>query len=290
MSATDQWDINTNIGVTAVAVAAARASESSKPDALINDPYAEMLVAATDTPLQLGEELSEELGEEHTQLWATMTNYMAIRTHFLDNFFAQANEKGARQAVILASGLDTRAYRLSWPAGFRLFEIDQPKVLDFKDTVLSGAGAKPSCQRYAVGVDLRDDWAAALIDAGFSTELPTAWLGEGLLPYLPAAAEAQLLSTMNKLSAAGSHIALEHANVGADFLRDNEMREHGKKMGVDVATLMNSEPRPHPGDELSGYGWTVQRKSTFEVAQEHGRELGRFGDHMRSAQFVTAHN
>lgn len=85
----------------------------------------------------------------------------------------------------MAAGLDARAYRLSWPAGTVVYEVDQPEVIAFKSDALARIGAEPTAERRAVGIDLRDDWSTALRDNGFDAAAPTAWIAEGLLPYLP---------------------------------------------------------------------------------------------------------
>ncbi len=193
----DSWEITESVGATALGVAAARAAETAQPDPLIRDPFAYLLVCAAGPEwAELASGSSPWYGdddrggrEEQDRLGKLIDenarNYQAVRTHFFDDFFGAASRDGVRQVVILAAGLDSRAYRLDWPAGTMVFEIDQPKVLAYKGATLDGHGAVPKATRHAVGVDLRDDWPAALIDAGFDPRRPTAWLAEGLLPYLP---------------------------------------------------------------------------------------------------------
>jgi methyltransferase (TIGR00027 family) len=111
--------------------------------------------------------------------------------------------------VLVAAGLDTRAYRLDWPTDLRLFELDLPEVLAFKQRVLADRDARPTCERTALGVDLRTDWPAALRTAGFRPELPTAWLVEGLLVYLDAEQADTLIGRVAALSAPGSQLACE---------------------------------------------------------------------------------
>jgi methyltransferase (TIGR00027 family) len=268
----EQWDIVSGIGITAVAVAAGRAIETKRDDRLIEDPYAESLVHAADAPMPLTGSSNDP---EVNALLQSTADYMGLRSRFFDDWFRQAWTDGARQAVILASGLDTRAFRLSWPDGFRVFEIDQPKVLEFKDTVLDGLNVRPNCERHAVPVDLRDDWASALEAAGFDTELPTAWLAEGLLPYLPAAAEEQLIATIHRFSAAGSHIAIESvAGARSKFLTDERVQKTGQQFGFDFVALLSPEDRPDPADGLAERGWIVRKESTNKVATRLQRELG----------------
>ena len=143
----------------------------------------------------------------------TMSEQIAVRTRFFDDFFTAAADAGIRQAVILAAGLDTRGYRLPWPTGTVVFEVDQPEVIAFKTTTLDDLGAVPKATRKTVAIDLRDDWPAALREAGFDPAQPTAWIAEGLLPYLPPDAQDRLFDHITALSAPGSRLATEHMDM-----------------------------------------------------------------------------
>src|ERR1700684_2654480 len=183
----DTWDIATSVGTTAVMVAAARAAETNKPDPLIRDPYARVLVSEAGTGVwekMLDDSLLskvQEIDAEAAAVFEHMRGYQAVRTHFFDAHFAGAVAAGIRQVVILASGLDSRAYRLDWPAGTTVYEIDQPKVLEYKAETLAGHGATPIADRRPVPVDLRHDWPQALRDAGFDASRQTAWLAAGVV-------------------------------------------------------------------------------------------------------------
>src|SRR5512139_2775588 len=208
----DTWDIATSVGSTAVMVAAARAAESERADALISDPFAKVLVAGAGGgtwEVMVDPAFREKVAEtdpEAASIFEHMGNYQAVRTHFFDEFFADAMAAGIRQVVILASGLDSRAYRLAWPAETVVYEIDQPKVLEYKAARLAEHGALPSARRHAVAVDLRFDWPTALRQAGFDPHAPTAWLAEGLLMYLPVDAQDRLFERITALSAPGSRV------------------------------------------------------------------------------------
>ncbi|MGH3971360.1 MAG: class I SAM-dependent methyltransferase, partial [Mycobacterium sp.] len=191
----DSWDIVTSVGSTAVMVAAARAVETGSVAPLIRDEFAYALVsAAGPTWARLASPDLEWIGDDEPGRRAhrVACDYQAVRTHFFDEYFNGAAKAGIRQVVILAAGLDSRAYRLQWPAGTTVYEIDQPEVLRYKTTTLESSGAAPTATRRAIAVDLRDDWPAALTAAGFDRGQPTAWLAEGLLPYLPGDAQNRL--------------------------------------------------------------------------------------------------
>ncbi|CAN5849858.1 class I SAM-dependent methyltransferase [soil metagenome] len=284
----DTWDIATSVGSTAVMVAAARAFETDQPDPLISDPFARILVAGAGTGVWEGlldagvtDRLSE-IDPEMATVFAHMRNYQAVRTHYFDAYFAAAGAAGIRQMVILASGLDSRAYRLEWPTGTEVFEIDQPLVLEYKAATLTQHGATPKAVRHEVAVDLRHDWPAALTAAGFDPAQPTAWLAEGLLMYLPAEAQDRLFANIGELSAPGSRIAAETMREqGAD--RREELRERfasvAEKLGItqmpDIQDLTYDDPdRADLAEWLNAHGW----QASDVDSQREMRRLGRWQD------------
>jgi methyltransferase (TIGR00027 family) len=206
----DTWDITTSVGSTALFVATARALEAQKPDPLAVDPYAEVFCRAVGGPA--ADVLDGKVPEHHlkTPDWGEhFINFQGARTRYFDEYFGRAAGAGVRQVVILAAGLDSRAYRLDWPSGTTIFELDRPQVLDFKREVLSAHGARPRAERREIAVDLREDWPQALRDSGFDPAKPSAWIAEGLLIYLPADAQEQLFTGIDRLAAQGSHVGIE---------------------------------------------------------------------------------
>ena len=301
----DTWDIATSVGTTAVMVAAARATESDRPDPLIRDPYAKLLVTNAGTGIweaMLDDSMVakvESADPETAAIVHHMRSYQAVRTHFFDAYFATAVTDGIRQVVILASGLDSRAYRLDWPAGTTLYEIDQPKVLAYKSATLAAHGVTPSVERREVPIDLRQDWPTALRGEGFDPDVPTAWLAEGLLMYLPAEAQDRLFDQITELSAPDSRIAVETAARHADERRE-EIRERLEKVAdklgleqtVDVQTLIyHDEHRAVVADWLNVHGWGA----TAQHSHDEMRRLNRWVDGVPMADdrdafadFVTA--
>src|SRR6202050_4833695 len=162
----DSWDLASSVGATATAVAARRAMASKGPNPLIDDPFAEPLVNAVgvDAFIQMMNGKIELAEDDHDFTPQRLSEGRAVRTRFFDSFFLDAAEAGVRQAVILASGLDTRAYRLAWADGTVVYEVDQPRVIEFKTSTLARLGAAPAADHRTVGVDLREDWPAALRD------------------------------------------------------------------------------------------------------------------------------
>jgi methyltransferase (TIGR00027 family) len=299
----DTWDIATSVGSTAVMVAAARAAETDRDNPLIRDPFAKVLVAGAGTGVWeylADDEFVAKVADTDAEVAAIfehMGSYQAVRTHFFDRFFADAAAAGLRQIVILASGLDSRAYRLPWPAGTTVFEIDQPKVLEYKAATLADNGATPSARRNEVPIDLRLDWPKALREAGFDADVPTAWLAEGLLMYLPSDAQDRLFEQITELSAEGSRIAVETVGVHADERRE-QMRERFERIAarfgmaetLDLQGLMYEDPdRADVAQWLGAHGW----RSAAVTSQAEMRRLGRLveladTDEDSFATFVTA--
>jgi methyltransferase (TIGR00027 family) len=298
----DTWDIATSVGSTAVMVAAARAAETAKPDPLISDPYAAILVAGAGAgfwEFMLDDTIPAKLAEsdpDAAAIFEYMQSYQGVRTHFFDAYFATAVAAGIRQVVILASGLDSRAYRLDWPAGTTVFEIDQPKVLEYKAATLAAHNATPSADRHEVPIDLRQDWPAALCDAGFDPAVPTAWLAEGLLMYLPADAQDRLFEQISRLSAAGSRVAVETAGSHAPQRRE-EMRERFERIAeelgmpevIDISDLTYDDPdRADVAEWLNAHGWAATAEPSHEVQRRLGRHVEVPMDGDAFATFVTA--
>jgi methyltransferase (TIGR00027 family) len=205
------WDIVSGVGVTALGAAGMRAMEGHHPEPLVRDPYGAAFVEAAADQLPGRIPVTpEEAAADPDFPWFGVGNYVAVRSRFFDDFFAAAAGAGLQQAVILAAGLDTRAFRLRWMPGTTVYEVDAPMVLAFKDAVLAGQGAVGHCDRRTVTADLRTDWPTAVREAGFNPSEPTAWLAEGLFPYLGDEAMASLLGHVHKLSAPGSRITADH--------------------------------------------------------------------------------
>jgi methyltransferase (TIGR00027 family) len=277
-TAGDSWAITELVGATALGVAAARAVETAGPNPLIRDDFAQTLVSAAGPAwARLADPALAWLDDDpHGQRAHRLgIDYQAVRTHFFDAYFENAVGAGIRQVVILAAGLDSRAYRLNWPTSTAVYEIDQPKVLGYKTGILESHGALPTARRRPVPVDLRDDWPAALATAGFDRTQPTAWLAEGLLPYLPSDAQDRLFEMFTSLSAPGSRVAIEAfgMNSRSNSQRWLRMRE---RLGLDVnvAALTYHEPdRSDAAQWLTDHGWQVNVVNNRDEMARLGRPV-----------------
>lgn len=262
----DTWDLARSVGATATMVAAARAAASRRPDPIINDKFAEPLVRAAGVELfarlASGELEYADVGS------AWMPDYFGARSRFFDAFFPAATIAGIRQVVIVGSGLDSRAYRLDWPPGTVVYEIDQAEVIAFKNATLGRLGADPKTEVRPVGIDLRQDWPAALRAAGFDPAAPAAWLAEGLMiGYLPGDAQDRMLEQITAFSAPGSRLAADYlrsdsASVGAMILRTAEdWRLRG--YDVDFGALTYARGPKDVESSLQARGWqTVSYRLT----------------------------
>jgi methyltransferase (TIGR00027 family) len=292
MTRTDQdtWDLASSVGATATMVAAARALASAGTNPIINDPFAAPLVRAVGLDffrrLVDGEIVASEAYDGSGKDLALETDSIAVRTRFFDDFFLNAARDGVRQSVILAAGLDARAYRLAWPPETVVYEVDQPKVVEFKSTAMANLGAAPAADRRTVSIDLREDWPAALRSNGFNVTQPTSWSAEGLLMYLPPEAQDRLFDHITALSAPGSKLATEyHPESGPTMTqRAQEFNDRWAKFGCDInlSGLFFDGERSSVADYLTARGWEVTARKRKDLFGDYGLE---FPDDDEMAQF-----
>ncbi|BBY79962.1 class I SAM-dependent methyltransferase [Mycolicibacterium pulveris] len=284
----DTWDLASSVGATATMVAAQRVL--AHREGLIDDPFAEPLVRA------VGLDFFTQALDGSIDLEAVDPEFnvrraaegMAVRTRHFDRLFTDAAAAGVRQAVILAAGLDARAYRLGWPAGTTVFEVDQPDVIAFKTSTLAELDAQPTADRRTVAIDLREDWPKALCNNGFDPSRPTAWIAEGLLIYLPPEAQDLLFDRITELSAPGSRVATEHIPDITMFSDERSQRiaDRMKKYGssIEMGELIYHGERNDVIEYLAGHGWTVSAQSMREAYAANGftfpeeETIGMFAD------------
>lgn len=264
-------------GVTAVAVAMARAMESGRADRMFHDPYAQPFVDAAKAVLDPGE-------------WPSLAAWVdlfysrgVVRTRFVDDFVSQAAAGGCTQVVLLGAGLDARAFRLPL-AGADVFEVDTPSVFAFKDRVLAGAGAQPTARsRTAVHADLREDFAVRLAGHAFDPGRPTAWVAEGVLPYLTAEQARQVVTDVGRLSAPGSRLVFEHSDTAGPDPRAAAAAL--TTPGADrISAMVRGGLGPGGRDWVAGQGWNIQVTERGEL----GRRYGRPDSRLPGGQFVIA--
>ncbi|MBV9089919.1 MAG: class I SAM-dependent methyltransferase [Mycobacteriaceae bacterium] len=261
----DSWDIATSVGATAVMVAAARAAETARDNPLIHDPFAGVLTGTPElTDLMTRMASTFESDPQNEAIYRHMVDYQAARTHFFDRFFTDGAAAGIRQHVILAAGLDSRAYRLEWPRDTTVYEVDLPKVLEYKSATLAAHGAQPTAVRREVAQDLRHDWPTALRNEGFEPDQPTAWLAEGLLLFLPGPAQDRMFEDIVSLSVPGSRVALEvwaideqaRQAIEKQRQRAEELRERLGDNVFDPGDLWyQDEERSDPAEWFAARGW-----------------------------------
>ncbi|MGH3770170.1 MAG: class I SAM-dependent methyltransferase [Pseudonocardiaceae bacterium] len=280
-----QYQVPTGVGLTAVGVAAVRAGEGRHGDPLFDDPFAADFVTAVGGTLSFFDGRRPPAARDDGDLWSWFLTYLPIRTRFFDDYFRQACAEGCRQAVILAAGLDTRAFRLAWPSGVRLFELDTPEVLVFKDQVLARRAATPACRRVIINADLRQDWPAAAVRAGFHPGEPTAWLAEGLLLYLTPDECDQLFERIGQLSAPGSRLAVEY--LSGDLRQGMVDTLNESPDDALLKTIWQSGEQEHPARWLSRNGWRVHDYGVSERAQSYGRPLPDFTGPVAQAALVA---
>jgi methyltransferase (TIGR00027 family) len=287
----DQWDIVSGVGYTALLVAGWRALHAVSPQPLVRDEYAKVFIAASQDPYLAGVLANPGTTDDET----AFPRLYGVQTRFFDDFFSGAGDAGIRQAVIVAAGLDSRAYRLEWPDGTSVFEIDLPKVLEFKGRVLSEHGAMPTASRVEVAADLRTDWSRPLEAAGFDTERPSAWSVEGILPYLTDEAQNTLFTRISGLSAPGSRIAIGAlgSRLDHDQLEALETNHPGVNVSGDVDfSALTYEPKGEPAEWLAAHGWSVEPvRNTLDLQAGYGMtppDVDVKIDSFMRSQYVTA--
>jgi methyltransferase (TIGR00027 family) len=292
----DSWGITEGVGQTALGVAMARAQETTTDCPLFTDPYAQLFL---DAAAERGWQQPPSYMIERIR---AISAYAASRTKWFDEFFIAAGANGINQAVILAAGLDSRAWRLPWVSDSVVYEIDQPKVLEFKTQTLAGHDVRPAARYVAVPIDLRQDWPKALRDEGFDPSEPTAWAAEGLLPYLPAEAQDLLFERIHVHSARDSRIAVE--SFGADFFdpeylagRREKLRQWREEAGAsdddgvpDTQDLWYIEDRTDVAAWLTEHCWDVTSVGAAELMTRYGRSKpGEVDESSPRTVFVDGH-
>jgi methyltransferase (TIGR00027 family) len=265
--------------MTAVGVAYLRALETTRPDRLFADPLAGEFVKASGwTPPDGTETHLANAPDEVTSFWGTVAQSAIVRTRFLDDDVMDACDAGLRQFVILGAGLDARAFRLDWPSGVRLFEVDVDEVLGFKERVLVSVEARSKVERIVVPSDLRGDWVSDLAAAGFDGSSRTAWIAEGLLIYLTADENETLLATISRASAPGSRLAVTLGGRGSldvpgasSSIAISDDGPLGSFASVNA--MWKSEAPDNPAEWLAHHGWTADVFSARERAAAYGRPL-----------------
>jgi methyltransferase (TIGR00027 family) len=248
-------------------VALIRANESERPDRLFDDPYARALVdGAADLA---GAQPYVSRADAGYPMITRMVAQVIVRTKFFDGYLLDATGDGIGQVVLLAAGLDARAYRLDFPDGVELFELDQPRVLEYKQRVL--ADVTPRCQRILVPVDLRGDWSSALRQRGFDPTVATAWLVEGLLIYLTATQAARLLEAVTELSAPASRLSFEQSTLTSTPDTLTALRRTGETPAV--TRLWQGGLGEDGAAWLRERGWAISTVDRLELAREYGREI-----------------
>ncbi|GAA0448486.1 class I SAM-dependent methyltransferase [Streptomyces olivaceiscleroticus] len=252
------------VWATAVGVARVRALETEREDALFRDPLAQAFAAAGGLWPSSPPRPDDEAARRRR---LAVSFSIVIRTNFLDDLLRQASASGVRQVVLLGAGMDSRAFRMDWPEGTRLFEVDTAAPLAFKASVLRQEWAVARCERITVPVDLHENWPGALTAAGHDPAVPTAWIAEGLLIYLPADAVELLLARISRQSAAGSRMGLTLGSRGVI-----------ERFGADAApgsaaSMWVSEMPDDPVGWLAGYGWDADIHTLRERAAVYGRPI-----------------
>ncbi|OBJ56158.1 class I SAM-dependent methyltransferase [Mycobacterium sp. 1423905.2] len=287
----DQWDIVSSVGYTALLVAGWRALHAVSEQPLVRDEYAKLFINASGDPYLTGLLANPATSEDE----ATFPRLYGVQTRFFDDFFTVAGHAGISQAVIVAAGLDSRAYRLPWPSRTTVYEVDLPKVLEFKARVLDEHGATPNAIRREVAADLRTDWSVPLKGAGFDPRTPSAWSVEGILPYLTDDAQSALFDRISELCAPGSRLAI--GALGSRLDHEQLAALETSHPGVDMSgtvdfSALTYDTKTDPAEWLAAHGWNVLPvRSNPELQAGYGMtpaEVDVKIDSFMRSQYITA--
>jgi methyltransferase (TIGR00027 family) len=290
----DSWDIQTGIGSTAVIVAALRAEEARSATPLVRDEFAELLISAPALS-ELRQTMSSEWASspEHQEDYRRLVSYHAVRTHFFDRFCTESTAAGLEQVVILAAGLDSRAYRLAWTARTTVFELDMPEVLQYKSETLAVHQAEPTVARYPIGIDLRKNWPTALRECGFDPTRPSAWLLEGLLPFLSAEAQHAIFGQLDGLSAPGSRVGAEDYSGAGLKQAIAKQRDGGPSAAastLDPGDVWSEDADANCAEWFGSRGWRTEVLDSRRESERLGRPVPSLlrGEDPVFANFITA--
>lgn len=262
-------DVPTGVGKTALGVAAVRAMESGRADRLFDDPLAAAFLAAAPGAFDAEQRAAEQSSAEEASWGRTFAEHAALRTKFFDDHLLHDANAGTRQVVLLAAGLDTRAYRLPWPAETHLYEVDTSDILDFKEDVIADQQGHPACARTVVEADLREDWLPTLLTSGFKPAARTAWLAEGIMIYLSADEAARLIAAISSASTPGATLAFEHFDLGEDPTRLHAARSKVMQQ----YTALWKGGLPDPVGWLREHGWHPEARGWQAVGHDYGRHV-----------------
>lgn len=267
-----------DLGLTALGVAWARAAESSRDDALFDDPLAEAIARIRPRGSEFGgDDGTDERGSAKIR---AMYDWIVARTLFLDEVFAAAVADGITQFVILGSGLDGRGFRLDFGSGAKLFEVDRPSVVEVKEDLVAQSGLAPTVERRVVASDLADDWLRALQGKGFRADLPSAWLAEGLFVYLPDELGLRVIEGITAASESGSRIGVTVRRAASSVVDDSAADPF-----ADVRKLWRSDV--DVAQHVDAAGWDCELSDTCEVLAARGRSLSESDGAQESATLLS---
>ncbi|MFF0708427.1 SAM-dependent methyltransferase [Gordonia sputi] len=267
-----------DLGLTALGVAWARAAESSRDDALFDDPLAEAIARIRPRDSEFGgRDGTDERGSAKIR---AMYDWIVARTLFLDEVFAAAVADGITQFVILGSGLDGRGFRLDFGSGASLFEVDRPSVVEVKEDLVAQSGLAPTVERRVVASDLADDWLRALQGKGFRADLPSAWLAEGLFVYLPDELGLRVIEGITAASESGSRIGVTVRRTASSVVDDSAADPF-----ADVRKLWRSDV--DVAQHVDAAGWDCELSDTREVLVARGRSLSETDGAQESATLLS---
>lgn len=210
-----------------------------------------------------------------------LARLMPARTHYYDVKVLAANAAGCAQVVILAAGLDGRAYRLPWAWGTTVFMLDTEQVTAFRRSVAEASGLRPAVKTVEVVADLTGDWPGLLVSAGFDPAVKSLWLAEGILSYLAMEQAERLMAEAARLSAPGSWLLTHYLDAKAGALaaaaRESADADTTASRVARQGSRSSVAGTP-PGGWLPRNGWDPEVTTLSSWARQQGRNASGFAD------------
>lgn len=244
-----------DVSDTALWVAAYRASESARPDALFRDPLAGRLAG------ERGQALAATMPGAAQFAWSVV-----VRTRVIDRYVVDAVADGCDAVVNLGAGLDARPHRLGLPSSLQWFEIDLPSLVSYKESALVGA-EPPTCRLERIAADLADaDQRRAVLRDVAQRGQRILVLTEGVVPYL---GDDDVAALAHDLRSHPSFVAWI-----VDYTSPFLSKQMKRRRDVN-ARLKNAPLRFAPADWASFFrehGWDLAEMRYLAV---EGEQLGR---------------
>ncbi len=246
-----------HVSDTAMWIAAYRAQESDRPDAVFKDPLARKLAGPRGFAMVAT-----------TPYTDAMAFAMVARTTAIDRLILSAIQKGVDTVINLGAGLDTRPYRMRLPSTLPWIEVDFPDTISYKNEVLKND--HPVCKLRRIACDLSHDEERRTLFAKLGGETKNALIiTEGVIGYLTNEQAEKLSQDLYSIPSFRYWIM----DYSQGRLRKNRMSGKLKKKLIHAPLQFTDE---RPLQFFGRQGWRVNENiHILDEADRIGRKLPR---------------